>query len=56
MECPRIQVSKSPDMIAMAKHLLEVEKQWLLSQIGKISIIKMMTLSTIYSCRPDSGL
>ncbi|KAF8967970.1 hypothetical protein BDZ97DRAFT_1655931 [Flammula alnicola] len=29
-------VSKSKDMVEMAKHLLEVEKAWLLSQIGLI--------------------
>jgi len=29
-------VSKSRDMLGMAKHLLEVEKAWLLSQIGLI--------------------
>ncbi|PPQ87484.1 hypothetical protein CVT25_008220 [Psilocybe cyanescens] len=29
-------VSKSKDMVGMAKHLLEVEKAWLLSQIGLI--------------------
>ncbi|KAF8161282.1 hypothetical protein B0H34DRAFT_700244 [Crassisporium funariophilum] len=29
-------VSKSRDMVGMAKHLLEVEKAWLLSQIGLI--------------------
>ncbi|KIM40293.1 hypothetical protein M413DRAFT_73606 [Hebeloma cylindrosporum] len=29
-------VSKSKDMMGMAKHLLEVEKAWLLSQIGLI--------------------
>ncbi|KAF9560959.1 hypothetical protein CPC08DRAFT_455874 [Agrocybe pediades] len=29
-------VSKHSDIIGMAKHLLEVEKQWLLSQIGLI--------------------
>lgn len=28
------QVSKAKDMVGMARHLLEVEKQWLLSQIG----------------------
>jgi AAA+ ATPase superfamily predicted ATPase len=31
----KYQVSKSKDMIGMAKHLLEVEKAWLLSQIGE---------------------
>jgi len=29
-------VSKAKDMVGMARHLLEVEKQWLLSQIGLI--------------------
>jgi len=28
-------VAKSTDMVGMAKHLLEVEKAWLLSQIGQ---------------------
>jgi len=30
-------IAKSTDMIGMAKHLLEIEKAWLLSQIGQLT-------------------
>lgn len=35
VDSSRQQVAKSRDMIFEAEHMLSVEKQWLLSQIGK---------------------
>lgn len=32
---PKSQVAKAKDMTSMSKHLLEVERAWLLSQIGQ---------------------
>ena len=44
-------VARSKDMIGMARHLLEVEKGWLLSQIGgyRHSLLDYMYLKTDFA-------